>query len=211
MSMVFPQCKSNSYLKIYVEAVLDSLSTDGIYPEERVAEIEATRNCETRKHRLSAWRVFAGALSDLGLDIRNLNVRKLECGKWVCDETFFSISHSKNLVCVAVSSENVGVDIQSKEKDYSDAFAKRILTPNEYLRYVKLSEKDKINYIDTSWCKKESIMKTLNKNAFIPSEIETDEYNLYFESLNYNQDLYYLSVCSALADKMEFVDKKYRF
>ena len=202
------QVTPTPFLKVYVNEVEASVSLDGIFPEQRCQEIEATKNIETKKHKLSAWRLFMRAVCDLGIDIKDINVHKTEFGKWVCDGFYFSISHSKNLVCVAVSSSNVGVDIQSKEKDYGDVFAKRILTPRELSEYMALDIDKKARFIDIAWCKKESIMKSLNINAFYPSSIEIKDYELYFMTMNYKEDLYFLSVCSPIADTVEVIDLK---
>lgn len=193
------------FVKVYVERVSDSLSLEGIYPDERREEIEATRNVETKMHKLSAWRLLTKALFDLGVDIKNIPIYKSECGKWLCDGFYFSISHSKDLVCVAISSENVGIDIQSKDKDYGDNFAKRILSKPEFEEYGNLSSDEKIKYIDAAWCKKESIMKTLGAKAFFPQEIEIKDHDLYFTSLMHNSVLYYLSVCTSLAGNVEII------
>ena len=193
------------YVKVYVQEVDPSLSADAIFPEARRDEIERTRNAETRMHKLCAWSLFARALSDIGRDIKDVNAKKTEYGKWVCDGLYFSISHSKDLVCVAISSENVGVDIQSKEKDYGDNFAQRILSSSELDEYYELADDEKIKYIDTSWCKKESIMKALKVKSFFPKEIEVKKHSIYFTSLVHGENLYYLSVCSALAKDAEII------
>lgn len=198
--------RSIPFLKVYIAEVSNSLSIDGIYPEQRYNEIESTKALETKKHKLSAWRLLQSALSDMDIDIRDVAPYKDESGKWMCtDGPFFSISHSKNLVCVAISSLNVGVDIQSKEKDYGDAFAERILTQSELSEYYALNTPERINYIDRAWCQKESIMKTLNTRSFFPSRIETGKFQLYFTSLNHREDTYYLSVCSSLLDKIQII------
>lgn len=205
------ECSSHGipFLKVYVADVSDSLSLDGIYPEQRYNEIESTKALETKKHKLSAWRLLQTSLSDIGFDIRDVHPYKDVSGKWMCtDGPFFSISHSKNLVCVAISSSNVGVDIQCKEKDYGDDFAERILTSTELGEYYKLNTDERVDYIYRAWCQKESIMKTLNTKSFFPSRIETGKFQLYFTSLNHGEDTYYLSVCSSLFYKIQIIITK---
>lgn len=69
---------------------------------------------------------------------------------------FFSISNSENVICIAVSSCQVGVDLQ-KMIPYDERLAKRICSQTEYA--LLMEAKDKNLEITKLWTKKESFIK----------------------------------------------------
>lgn len=75
-------------------------------------------------------------------------------------EFFFSISHSEDVVACAVSSTNVGLDVQF-EKGYKQNLAKRFYTGSE-LEYIE-SSKDRENTFYKLWTLKESYVKAIGE------------------------------------------------
>ena len=69
----------------------------------------------------------------------------------------FNISHSNNLVCVAICTEApIGVDVQHIRK-FSEMLIPRVLTPEEKQEYSKCS--DKQQFFFSTWSKKEACVK----------------------------------------------------
>ena len=85
---------------------------------------------------------------------KKINLNKIEYGEYgkpyYKDKLFFNISHSKNYICIATSTTEVGIDIE-EERKISAGFEKRILT------FEELS-KDDINLIEY-WVIKEAYSK----------------------------------------------------
>lgn len=85
---------------------------------------------------------------------QNLDINKIEYGKYgkpyYNDDFFYNISHSKNYICIATSSTEVGIDIE-EERKISTGLEKRILT------FEELSKKN-INLIEY-WVIKEAYSK----------------------------------------------------
>ena len=86
---VVEKINDTPFSKVYIGEVCDTVSLGEIYPEQRWKEIETTRNVKTRQHNFSAGKLLMKVLDDLGIDIKDINVRKTEFGKWVCDGLYF--------------------------------------------------------------------------------------------------------------------------
>ena len=71
-------------------------------------------------------------------------------------DIFFSLSHSGNVAACAVSSNNIGVDVQ-KVKPIKNKLAKRVLTGEEYSIFLNSPKPD--DYFCEIWTVKESFLK----------------------------------------------------
>ena len=127
--------------------------------KERIREIEPCNNEDVKKQKFYAWVLLENVAKKLGFLPENLQFKKLENGKWVCNEFEFSISHSKNFVVVAIDKGKIGVDIQVDIDLNEENFAKKILTKNEYLSYNNLKEVEKHTFLLEKWTQKESVYK----------------------------------------------------
>lgn len=186
-------------LDVYVAQIPEEFKYTSLYPKERDKEVRAVKNDEVRRHKYYAWRLLEYALMHtFGYDIKHLKLNKAPCGKWVCPDCEISISHSGNIVAVALSRNPVGVDVQLHKALLSERFSERMLTENERTSLFETVDKDE--YAQRAlllWAKKESIFKTLNSDKYIPAEIETSDYNTYTEIFDLNGERYYLSVAGA--------------
>lgn len=75
---------------------------------------------------------------------------KTEKGKPVLDYGFISVSHTKNIVCVAISEKEIGIDIESKTREIKlpNMTIKRWTEVEAYAKWRGSGiEKDKI-YLD---------------------------------------------------------------
>lgn len=95
----------------------------------------------------------------------------------------FSISHSKTIAAVAISEENIGMDIQ-KFPDYSEKLAERICSESE-LKEIKMSE-NKTQTLAAIWTRKESYIKFYgNKKWDKINKIPSDGCQTVFFEENY--------------------------
>lgn len=83
--------------------------------EKYLDDILRRKNESSRNLSLHALCVLARGLSALGIETKSLILKRTQNGKPYFENStvYFSISHDKNFVCVAVSDRNVGVDMQS--------------------------------------------------------------------------------------------------
>ena len=69
---------------------------DGYVCDIRQKEIESCSNFKVKQEKFYIWKLLEIALKQsLGIDIREVEFRKLDNGKWVCDKCQFSLSHIK--------------------------------------------------------------------------------------------------------------------
>ena len=73
----------------------------------------------------------------------------------------FNISHTKDLLAIAVTSGcNVGVDIEScVQFSNMKGVAKEIMRHSEYLTYLSLRSEEQVEYFYRCWVKKEAVTK----------------------------------------------------
>lgn len=88
------------------------------------------------------------------------NIKKNDAGKPYFEDLplCFSVSHSNNLICIAISNKNIGVDIQHKKK-FKNHIAKHYFTSREK-KTIGYPDID-INAFYKIWCSKEAVIKYL--------------------------------------------------
>lgn len=69
----------------------------------------------------------------------------------------FNKSHSGNMVGIAISDRNIGIDIEKYDKCDFTLLAERFFSQNEYNEY--LTSSDKLDTFFNIWSKKESFLK----------------------------------------------------
>ena len=72
-------------------------------------------------------------------------------------EIHFNISHSGDLVMCAVSDFEIGIDIQDKTRMNTDRIAKKVMSPDEYEKYLASSER--MEFFFRVWVMKEAYVK----------------------------------------------------
>ena len=146
------------------------LPPEPIFPPKRQAEIVACNSEKVRREKYFAWRLLLSAIEQrLGVDPRQLQFTKSENGKWLCDGVHFSLSHSDNLVCVALSNQPVGVDVEPIRTLKTQDFALKILSEQELAAYHATKENEQSAYLLRAWTRKESLFKRLDKSGFFSS------------------------------------------
>ncbi len=194
--------------KVFIGVIpdTDEMHLDDIFPPRRREYIADTSDIELKKQRCYGWKLLGECVRECyGIDIGNVNIRQLECGKWVCDSFHFSLTNTERLVAAALSSSNVGIDMQKFEPSRFDTrLARRILTPKELEHYNSLDDTSSRKYANLLWTKKESIFKTMEDSVFVPSRIECDDDSTKSKSILFDREEYLVSVCDGGKTQIEF-------
>lgn len=137
--------------------------------ELREREMARVTDTPLRRQKSTAWGLLEYALlRSFGKKMSGVRFSIAKNGKWICDQCFFSISHTEHWAAVAVSNAPVGVDIEEIE-----AFLNR--EPQKIARFLvagkKQAESLTSETILKTWVLKESIYKCVGKGAFVPSRI----------------------------------------
>ncbi len=127
-----------------------------------------------KKQSVCVWKLLLKALKLL--DISFDQGFCVNDGKWslVNSNYHFSLSHSNNIVVVAISDEDVGVDVEM--------FSEKLLRISKLLFPKQKIEKDKIkiNILAKLWTKREcEIKNSNNKQKFYSREVLDSQGNKY--------------------------------
>ena len=135
-------------------------SMESLFPPQRQAQLEATKDQGHRRQRYGVWKLLEYALSQsLGLELRRLQLTLDDRGRWSCQECYFSLSHTDEAVAVAVSRQPIGIDIERLDRPLHPSLPSKILTPDQLAEYTALAEAEKQPYLLQRWCAKESLFK----------------------------------------------------
>lgn len=166
--------RAASYLRLYF-AIVQGTEGAVFYPPERQKEIDSVTDANLKAQKQTSWKLLEYAIPDtFNKRIEDFTFQKVN-GKWTTGELFFSISHSKDLVCVGVSDAPVGVDIESLNN-----FLDKVKDPFKFLGKIgtdsekKLYKSPSIGRLLRLWTGKESNFKRGNLSDFIPSKVEID-------------------------------------
>lgn len=160
--------KKHRFAKVFVRKYPWDIDTD-IYPAERQNYINDSNNIKVRQQRLFVWKLLEYVIEqDMGLDMSKLKFDRVG-GRWICDEFEFSLSHTGNIVAVAISDKPIGVDIEfvgnekfERLKSSSFCCEEEIKTGNDNAML---------------WTAKEAIFKSLHKTVFRPLDIDSTQYD----------------------------------
>lgn len=188
---------------VYVRRYPFDVENKEIIPHIRRDEIDKANNEVHRQQKYYAWKLLEKAVFEkYGIKMDELSFSLNVDGKWECDKLYFSLSHTKDTVAVALSEKPCGIDVEyfSPER-FGEKLARRILTEKEFLEYSVLDENERNEYTFRKWTQKESIFKMLSGSTFMPRTIETSEYFTRFSMLSE------CGVCCSLSDeeKIEYV------
>lgn len=193
MNNIYNTNKCNIYLyKISNEDFISEKDINSIYPELRKKELKKIKNEKKLKEKYYSWEVLKIAImNSYGYEFNKIGFSKSDNGKWECDKCFFSISHSNDVIAIAISNHNVGIDIEyiDKFKDkFSDVeilnkFARRI--SNEFDETIDSNNyESKLIDVVKIWTTKESIFKLNGSNGFIPNKIICDKVSRSYKVLS---------------------------
>jgi len=162
-------------ISVYIAEIPFLSGAGEIFPQERRKETEACGSESLKAQKLSGWRLLGYAVKEtFGWEMRDLHFEKTPNGKWTSKEFEFSLTHSGNLVAVAVSKQRVGIDAEKIDlKRFDIRLRNRILTAREKER-LQGTEEERARKANLLWTKKEAIFKMNGFGAFFPAKIETE-------------------------------------
>lgn len=138
-------------------------------PSQRREKIDRISRQEDKRLSLGAGLLLKKALSDIG--ISEYEIDYIKNGKPCIrgkENIFFNLSHSGERVMCAVSSYEVGCDVE-KIKPANLKIAERFFFENEYKAIAELStEKEQQNMFFRLWTLKESFMKATGLGMKLP-------------------------------------------
>ena len=182
--------------------IKDTDMTEPLVPKERHQEVEGCKNERVRREKYLVWKLLAKATKQgLNLDFDNLKFTKTEFGQWISPDFFFSLSHTDGAVCVAVSREAVGVDIE-KIRDIKPSLLPRFLSDAEFKHASMLAEDEKNRFFLDAWVKKESIFKMRGGKSLLPRSIDTAKCDATVEHVSVHGEEYLISL--ACQDKVKY-------
>ena len=196
------KCKNRKILDVYISKIPDNVEISELYPIDRQKEIESVTNQNLKVAKFWVWKVLEYAFfRSFSLKIDEVAPRKSKSGKWVSKKCYFSLSHTKGLVAVAISNAPVGVDIENAEE-----FARKFHEDQDLIQKIadKLRTKKErrgaecidLSDLMTLWVKKESVFKkSNNKGVFRPQKLLLDKEKISTKIDKCEEIGYCLSVC----------------
>ncbi|MDE6411909.1 MAG: lecithin retinol acyltransferase family protein [Clostridia bacterium] len=194
--------RSLPVLDVYVAEIPETCDFETVLPLARREEIAECSNEAVKRQKYAVWKLFEyGLKRTFGYAIDNLEFTHSASGKWMCNACEFSLSHSGNVVAVALSRKPVGVDIEGVHAVKAE-LAKKILTDEELAAYSVLTE-NREEYLSRKWTEKESLFKRSGGKVFHPSKIAVEGQNLKTERITASDGEYFLTVASDDAQKFK--------
>lgn len=115
-------------------------------------------------------------------------ITKTKNGKPICENYHFSISHSGDLVAVALSSDNVGIDIENTNKKFNFERLKKVMLHESEKGITITSPQDLIGL----WVKKEAKFKFDGEKTFFPNQIVTARLVHHTKQFEFNGQVYFV-------------------
>lgn len=160
----------------------------------RDEEINLATSEKVKKQKFFTWKLLQSALKELGFNADEIEFFKSENGKWSSNKFHFSMSHSHNLIAVAISDCPVGIDVEMI-KPIDERLALKILNYEELSKFSTLCEKEKSKYLILKWTEKESIFKSLNQSVCRYKALSKNDKTLTSQSVATCNSNYFLTVC----------------
>lgn len=185
-----------------------------VFPAERNTEIQVATCERVKREKYCAWQLLKYALErSLGIKLENLRLTKDPNGKWTAPDCYFSISHSGDLLAVAVSRAPVGIDVEAANTPMQQKLAEKILNEKEKAEYLLLPEEQRSEFLRSAWVAKEATFKRQGLQAFIPCEIYTNQDELASKTITLENSTYLCSIATSTPKKIRFFEdipqKKY--
>lgn len=181
----------------------NNLSTDlSLYDnidKNRLEKIKKSSNNLFKKEQLGSSLLLNDILENyFFMDTTKIEYIYNEFGKpYIKDSNlYFSLSHSNGVIALAVSKEEIGLDIELI-KDVKDNLALKVMNEAEYNIYKGLSKNDKISYFYEVWTSKEAYVKKLGTTLTLnPSNINIDT-DVILKNINISNSQYMIALTDA--------------
>ena len=154
-------------------------------------ELNRISNERIKNQKRASYGVLRALVhKELNFDDDFSSVQRNENGKPHCERYCFSISHSDELVAVAVSNSNVGIDIEKVKKRRNISSLQKIIVGQNEGECGALSLEDLIRL----WVKKEAKFKFDGGKTFIPNQIDTTTFPSFTNQVHYDHSDYFVCV-----------------
>lgn len=190
-------------VKIYYSN--DPLENDYLtnnFPNAINTHILEKQNLKNKMQSKRSWELLRLVLSqELNMDIRELNIEFNENGKPTSNRCFFSISHSYDVSVVAISDQNIGVDVEQIIIDENKMkLAKKLIKKNRDITIVDFY------LMFTGY---EALMKYYGKSLGYPKNklIFSDEYCN--EIIEIDKNKYMIAYTGKKTDKIKKIRRTY--
>ena len=184
-------------INVYVGRVDDFCNTDNLpkYTQKELKTISNQNICNEKKAGYGLLEFAVSKFSEKH-DIRKCYLGKT--GKPLHKSFCFSISHSADLVAVAVSSAPVGIDLEVySDKAQDKSFIDKMKHPNETADDAILL-----------WTKKEAAFKQKElQPKFLPAETDTTSFKSKSVTFSFNGKNYALSAVADIVANVHFFSK----
>ena len=171
---------------------------------ERNTEICSTLNEKVKKQKYFVWQLLLKGLETLNYNLQEIKFFKSENGRWSSNAVDFSLSHSENIVAVAISNMPVGVDVE-KFKELNLKLANKILTESEMQEFLNLEKNEQNVYLIKKWTQKESIFKKSKQTVCRYKQLTENSENLTTTKLELENETYFISVCHQSKSSPKFL------
>jgi len=120
-------------VKVFFTRTFDfgNIQNYSLFSEYRKKRLETISNPEKRKQSICAELLLCYASEQAGFPVP-VDIFTTSNGKPACKHFHFSITHSHDLVAVAVSDETVGIDAEKIDLSKNISVKRKIFTPEEY-------------------------------------------------------------------------------
>ena len=176
------------------------------FPEWRIKEIEESDPCTEQRDKNCVWLALNYAVKDLfNISLEKLHPRKNESGKLLLDKYYVSLSHSGGRYVVALSSHNVGVDIQKISEGRSLILNRESSIWSNNEKEILYQHKDEFLFEFKLWTAKEAVYKYLDPKIEFNDDtkhlIDSSKYLSKIYTYDYDHQYAYVSVCSDLVEE----------
>lgn len=215
---------NNDTVYVYLAKFDNNVQVKPVLPAIRNQAIQRCTDLLTRQQRYCVWRLLDYALKQhCGKGVDGFNFTALPNGNWSTSANArFSLSHCDNVVVVAISAQEVGVDVEAvasfTDRASDEAFINRVLNNAESQQLRITAPARRNQTLALFWTSKESVFKMKNGSYFSPRSIDTtllDSASSACDSrlLEIDGKQYALSVATASKAKVEMqvVDGKWIF
>ena len=186
--------------RVYVAEFDDGVEVKPVHPSIRNEMIERCADPLVKRQRYCVWQLLDYALKQTvgkGVDGMSFNVDVN--GKWSCDgDVNFSLSHSGNLVAVAVCDTPVGIDVERLDTSrFNERLARRILTDGELTLYNNVPPEERPQALVKAWTQKEAIFKRDGGKVFAPNQVDTLINNVNCQNVAFGDGEYIVAVATS--------------
>lgn len=144
-------------------------------PSSRREEIDNCQAADVAQGKYYVFKLLEIALREVyNVDMSGCRLERSLNGKWSCDLCELSLSHSGNVVAVAVSDKSVGVDVEPIDPSrFDNKLQMRILSTDEQAMLNSASVDERALYANRAWTVKEATFKRDGGQRFVASNINT--------------------------------------